>query len=75
MLRVVVKAEECFACGLCYVLAPRVYEEGEGSKAVVAERYRAGSPYEGLVPEELADEAVRGMMTCPVKAIDVERVG
>ncbi|MEZ0249180.1 MAG: ferredoxin [Thermoproteus sp.] len=71
MLRVVIKSSDCFACGLCYVLAPNVFVEGPEGKAEIAERYRAGSPYDGLIPDELAPEAVRGMMTCPVKAIDV----
>ncbi len=71
-MKVVIKAEECFSCGLCYVLAPRVFVEGAEGKAELDPKYRRGSPYEGEVPDELAPEAIRGMMTCPVKAIDVE---
>lgn len=71
VVRIVIKADLCFSCGLCYVLAPKVYSHDEEGRAVVRAEYRAGSPYEGAVPDELVDEAVRGMMTCPIKAIDV----
>ncbi|AEA12948.1 MAG: ferredoxin [Thermoproteus sp.] len=73
--RVSINSSECFACGLCYVLAPDVFVEGPEGKAELNPRYRSGSPYEGLVPDELVPEAVRGMMTCPVKAIDVVEEG
>ncbi|MCI4464658.1 MAG: ferredoxin [Thermoproteus sp.] len=72
--RVSIDGAACFACGLCYVLAPNVFVEGHEGKAELNPRYRSGSPYEGLVPDELLPEAVRGMMTCPVKAIDVAEV-
>ncbi|CCC82633.1 ferredoxin [Thermoproteus tenax] len=71
MLRVVIRASECFACGLCYVLAPNVFVEGADGKAEIDPRFRSNTPFEGEVPDDLAPDVIRGMMTCPSKAIDI----
>ena len=63
-MRVVIDRERCIGCGLCYILAPRVFRYGEDGYAELA----AGG-FEGEVPDELAEEVRRGMRACPTKAI------
>jgi len=65
-VRVVIDRDKCIGCGLCYILAPRVFRYDEEGFAKLVD----GS-LEGEVPDELIDDVRKGMIACPTKAIKV----
>ncbi len=71
--RVDVDREECTSCGVCYNdECPQVFMEGEDGISEVQEKYRAGEPGQGNIPEDLKECASNAADACPVDAITVE---
>jgi len=70
--KVDIDREECTGCGLCYNdECPEVFVEGDEGLSDIQEKYRAGEPGQGQIPEELKECANRAADACPVNAIRV----
>jgi ferredoxin len=75
MPKVKVSQELCIACGSCFAVCEKVYEEGNEGKAKVVEQYQNSLTDElstGEIPDNLKDCAIEGAETCPVDAIEVD---
>ena len=76
MPRVRVDKEACIACGVCWSLAPDVFElDPNTGKTRIKQPYvKSDSEKEsvGEVPEELRSSVEKAAESCPVKAISVE---
>ena len=62
-MRVRLDRARCVGHGRCYVLAPEVFEEDERGHCVVLL---------ATVPDDLADDARRGVQNCPEAALSIE---
>jgi len=69
-MRVRIRRNDCIACGLCYVLSPSVYSHDEEGIATIRREYKIDEVGEiGEIPDDLKNDATRGSIACPVKAI------
>ncbi len=76
MVKVRVNKETCISCGVCWSLAPEVFEQDpQSSKSRIVEEYRVSdSPGEsvGEVPEELREKVESAASSCPTSSIITE---
>jgi len=72
-LKVKIDWDTCIADGVCYAICPQVFEAGPDGKSQIVEEYRAGSPTEGNVPDDLADCVDQAKTACPTGSITVEK--
>ncbi len=76
MPRVTVNKETCISCGVCWSIAPKVFElDPSTGKTRIKEPYlKSDSDKEsiGEVPEELRSDVEKAASNCPVGAISVE---
>lgn len=61
-MKVKVIEDNCISCGACAAICPSVFEIDEVSKVMV-----------DLVPENLKDEVVEAIESCPTEAIKEEK--
>ncbi len=75
MVKVVVNKEACIACGVCWSVAPQVFElDPSTGKTRIKEQYRVSdsdTESVGEVPEELREPVEKAANSCPVGAISV----
>jgi len=76
MPKVKVNKETCIACGVCWALAPDVFELDPASgKTRIKDPYRKNdtpTESEGEIPDSLADAAKNAAASCPTGSITVE---
>lgn len=76
MPKVKVNKETCIACGVCWALAPDVFELDPASgKTRIKDPYRKNdtpTESEGEIPDNLADAAKNAAASCPTGSITVE---
>uniref|UniRef100_A0A7C2VNR4 Ferredoxin n=1 Tax=Ignisphaera aggregans TaxID=334771 RepID=A0A7C2VNR4_9CREN len=76
MAKVTVNKELCIACGVCWSLAPDVFEmDPSGGKTKIKAPYVAkddDKSSEGNIPDNLVEAAKNAASSCPVGAINVE---
>lgn len=75
LVKVTVNKETCIACGVCWALAPDVFEMDPATG-----KTKIKSPYisndsenmsEGNIPDEFTDTAKNAATSCPTGAITV----
>ena len=76
MPRVRVNKETCIGCGVCWSLAPDVFEEDPATRrSRIKEPYRKNdseSESVGEIPEELKEPAQNAANACPTGSITIE---
>lgn len=70
MKNVKIDREGCIACGSCYALCPKVFEDDGPGTAQVVEEYRKEGPGVGEVEDEIAC-VENAEDSCPVNVITV----
>ncbi len=75
-MKIRVLKEVCISCGLCWALAPEIFElDPVTGRSRIREPYRVSdseSESVGEIPKELEEKAARAVRECPVGAIKVE---
>lgn len=76
MAKVVVDKETCIACGVCWALAPDIFElDPVTGKTRVRDPYKKNDDEKqsvGEVPDDLAEVAKNAAASCPTGSIKVE---
>lgn len=76
MTKVKVNKDLCIACGVCWALAPDVFEMDPATgKTKIKQPYMTNDTEnvsEGDIPSELVDSAKNAASSCPTGAITVE---
>jgi ferredoxin len=76
MAKVIVNKETCIACGVCWALAPDIFELDPASgKTRVKDPYRKSDSDKesvGEIPENLVEAAKNAANSCPTGSIRVE---
>lgn len=75
MVKVTVNKETCIACGVCWSIAPQIFElDTSTGKTRIKEPYRttdSETESVGEIPENLKDLAEKAASNCPVGAISI----
>ncbi len=76
MARVRVNKETCIACGVCWALAPDVFElDSATGKTRIRDPYRKSDTETesvGEIPDNLVESAKNAAASCPTTSITVE---
>ncbi|MEF8873389.1 MAG: ferredoxin [Candidatus Thermoplasmatota archaeon] len=70
MRNVKIDQEGCIACGSCYALCPKVFEDDGTGTAQIVEEFRVVDPGKGEVGDEIAC-VENAEDSCPVNVITV----
>jgi len=76
--RVTVNKDVCIGCGVCYSTCPEVFEPDDEGKSQVVSNLRSSqsqSMSEGIIDDSFIQCAESAKDTCPVQAINVEKMG
>ncbi len=76
MAKVVVDKETCIACGVCWALAPDIFElDPVTGKTRIRDPYRKNDDEKqstGEIPDNLVEAAKNAAASCPTGSIKVE---
>ena len=71
-MKINIDRDGCIECGNCEATCKDVFVLKSGQKASVVEKFQAGDPAKGNVPENLNKCAQNAAKSCPVAVISVE---
>jgi len=76
MVKVVVEKEPCIACGVCWALAPDIFElDPATGKTKIKDPYKKDDNEKqsvGEVPDNMLDTVKNAAASCPTNSIKIE---